>query len=92
MEGPKIIKRDHQKIIWIPEDDRNENIRYKPYEDKWYKEYLEPETIKFAQDKEKLDIQKMSTQEYAFSQLKYLDEEYVRQNEYINPKYHSKIK
>ena len=33
----------------------------------------------------------MSAPEYVSSQLKYLDEELERKNEYINPKYHSAI-
>ena len=49
------------------------------------------ETIKFAKDKGNADIHNMSAPEYIISQLKYLDEETIRQSEYINPKYHFKI-
>ena len=89
LSNPKIIK-ENNKISWIPEK-ATENRNDTPYEDKWYDSFFRNETIKFAKDKGNADIHNMSAPEYILSQLKYLDEESVRQSEYINPKYHSKI-
>ena len=89
LSNPKIMK-ENNKISWIQEnvqDARNETA----YQDKWYEEFFKAETIKFAKDKGNADIHNMSAPEYIISQLKYLDEETIRQSEYINPKYHFKI-
>ena len=86
---PKIIK-ENNNILWVSDkeiDNRNDT----PYEDKWYEEYLKKDTIKFAKDKGNADIHNMSAPEYVMSQLKYIDEETIRENEYINAKYHSRI-
>ena len=87
LSNPKIMK-ENNKISWVQEgeDSRNETV----YQDKWYEKF-KLETIKFAKDKGNADIHSMSAPEYITSQLKYLDEETIRQNEYINPKYHPKI-
>ncbi len=89
MDNPKIVK-ENNKISWI-QVSKTENKNSTPYEDKWYDDYFKNETIKFAKDKANSDIHNMSAPEYVLSQLKYLDEETVRQSEYINQKYHSKI-
>ena len=51
--------------------------------------------ISWIQEKEnskgKGDVQTLSAPEYIVSQLKYLDEEYERQREFINEKFHNKI-
>ena len=89
LSNPKIMK-ENNKISWIQEnaqDARNETL----YQDKWFEEFFKSETIKFAKDKGNADIHNMSAPEYIISQLKYLDEETIRQSEYINPKYHFKI-
>ena len=89
LSNPKIMK-ENNKISWIQEnvqDARNETL----YQDKWFDEFFKSETIKFAKDKGNADIHNMSAPEYIISQLKYLDEEAIRQSEYINPKYHFKI-
>ena len=85
LNSPKIIK-EKNNVYWIQES-QNETI----YQDKWFNEYFKGETIKFAKDKANTDINKMSAPEYIDSQLKYLEEEEVRQVEYINPIYKSKI-
>ena len=57
----------------------------------WYDNYFEKETRNFATEKGNTDIQAMSAPEYILSQLKYLDEEYERQKEFINPIFHDRI-
>ena len=89
LSNPKIIK-ENNKITWIQDkvqDEKKETI----YQDKWFNEFFKVETIKFAKDKGITDINNMSAPDYIISQLKFLDEETIRQSEYINPKYHSKI-
>ena len=88
LSNPQIMK-ENNKISWVQagQDSRNETI----YQDKWYENFFKLETIKFAKDKGNADIHSMSAPEYVTSQLKYLNEETIRQNEYINPKYHPKI-
>ena len=86
--SPKIVK-ENNKIAWVSEnkaDMKNETA----YQDKWFTQFS-IETTKFAKDKGNADIHNMSAPEYILSQLKYIDEENVRETEYINPKYHSKI-
>lgn len=86
--SPKIIKENH-KIIWIAEKGtENKNLRV--YGDLWFNTFSE-ETVKFVKDKANTDIHNMSGQEYISSQLKYLHEENIRKNEYINPNYHKDI-
>ena len=89
LSDPKLVK-NNGIISWIQEkgqDERNET----KYQDKWFDNYFKIETIKFAKDKEEADFCSMSASEYIIAQLKYLDEEFIRQNEYINQKYHYKI-
>ena len=88
LTNPKIVK-ENNKISWI--QDKVDNRIETPYEDEWFDNYFKQETIKYAKDKGNQDIHNMSAPEYILSQLKYLDEESIRQGEYINPKYHSKI-
>ena len=90
LSSPKII-REKNKISWVQDTQGNENKKETPYQDKWFEEYFKTETIKFAKGKAKADIHNMSAPEYIISQLKYLDEEEIRQREYINPKYIEKI-
>ena len=89
-----IIKENNQ-IIWINEDseltkdktqDKTKNkIKKESYKDKWFNGYFKNETIKYAEVKAKIDIHNLSAAEYISSELKYLNEESVRQIEYINP-------
>ena len=90
-EFPKLIK-ENNKIFWIEgkEVKMNEKIDTE-IQNLWYDEYFESETDKFSSDKGKSDIHTMSSPEYILSQLKYLDEEYERENEFIHPKYHERI-
>ena len=87
-EFPKIVK-ENNKISWIQEKN-NEKVETE-IQNLWYQSYFENDTKKFASDKGNADIHSMSAPEYILSQLKYLDEEYERQGEFINPKYHDKI-
>ena len=89
LANPKIIK-ENNKISWIPEKG-SENGNDTTYQDKWYENFFRNDTIKFAKDKGNADIHNMSAPEYIYSQLKYINEEHVRQAEYINVKYHNKI-
>ena len=86
--SPRIVK-ENNKISWVPEKG-TETKNEKEFGDKWY-ETFSKETSKFAKDKANADIHSMSAPEYVASQLKYLEEEEVRKNEYINPNYHSDI-
>ena len=88
LANPKIVK-ENNKISWVSEN-KAEIKNDTAYQDKWFS-YFTNETTKFAKDKGNADIHNMSAPEYIVSQLKYIDEENVRETEYINPKYHSKI-
>ena len=86
--SPTIMK-ENNKIIWIAEkgtDDKNKRT----YGDLWY-ETFSKETSKFSKDKASADIHNMSANEYILCQLKYLHEENIRKNEYINHNYHDDI-
>ena len=84
----KIIK-ENNSIFWVM--DKVNESRELVYQDQWYQKYFENDTIRFATDKGNNDVIVMSAPEYVLSQLKYLDEETERQNEFINKKYHNKI-
>ena len=84
-----IIMKENNKITWIAEKG-TENKNISIYGDFWYETFSE-ETSKFAKDKASADIHNMSAIEYISSQLKYLNEENIRKNEYISHKYHDKI-
>ena len=85
--NPKIIK-ENNKISWI--SDKPEKSEF-PFAKQWYDDSFQKETIKFVKDKANIDIHNMSAPEYITSQLKYLSEEKIRQNEYINPIFHKDI-
>ena len=87
---PKIIK-ENNKISWIPEKQAEIEGNEYTFAKKWYKDSFVKETKKFAKDKAKADIHNMSAPEYITSQLKYLNEENIRENEYINPIFHNEI-
>ena len=87
LSRPKIVK-ENNNILWIQEE-KGPKIETL-YEDEWFKLFRES-TIKFCKDKGNTDIHNMSAIEYISAQLNYLEEEKIRQNEFINPKYHSKI-
>ena len=89
LSDPKIVK-NNDIISWIQEEGKDEKNETK-YQDKWFDIFFKYETIRFAKDKGHADICNMSAIEYIKAQLKYFDEESIRQNEYINQKYHSKI-
>ena len=86
-QNPKIIK-ENNRIFWIEESNDKPETEI---QNLWYDNYFEGDTVKFASDKGKNDIQTMSAPEYVLSQLKYLDEEYEREKEFIHEKYHERI-
>ena len=91
-EFPKIVK-ENNNIVWIqdkPNENKNTETKNQIQND-WYDNYFEKETRNFATEKGNTDIQAMSAPEYILSQLKYLDEEYERQKEFINPIFHDRI-
>ena len=85
--NPMIIK-ENNTIKWI---NQNTIIKKRKYLANWFNNYFKKETIIFAKDKAKHDINNMSAPEYISEQLKYLNEENIRKNEYINENYHEKI-
>ena len=86
-QNPKIIK-ENNRIFWTEESNDKPETEI---QNLWYDNYFEGDTVKFASDKGKNDIQTMSAPEYVLSQLKYLDEEYEREKEFIHEKYHERI-
>ena len=86
-QNPKIIK-ENNRIFWTEESNDKPETEI---QNLWYDNYFECDTVKFASDKGKNDIQTMSAPEYVLSQLKYLDEEYEREKEFIHEKYHERI-
>jgi hypothetical protein len=88
-EFPKLIK-ENNKISWIQEKENSKGTEISIQND-WYENYFLGDTLKFSRDKGKADVQTLSAPEYIVSQLKYLDEEYERQREFINEKFHNKI-
>ena len=88
-EFPKLIK-ENNKISWIQEKENSKGTEISIQND-WYENYFLGDTLKFSRDKGKGDVQTLSAPEYIVSQLKYLDEEYERQREFINEKFHNKI-
>jgi hypothetical protein len=88
-EFPKLIK-ENNKISWIQEKENSKGTEISIQND-WYENYFLGDTLKFSRDKGKGDVQTLSAPEYIVSQLKYLDEEYERQREFINEKFHNRI-
>ena len=93
ISDPKIIK-ENNKIIWVMKEYNNtvnlltdDNI----YKEEWYEKYFKEETIQFAKEKAEKDIKEKTVFEFILSQLKYLEEEKERQEEYMNVKYHNII-
>ena len=91
-EKPKIVKSSATKMIWeetIKEaDKKNTEIAY---QNEWYHEYFKKETIKYIKNKSERDIKNNSAPEYVKCALKYINEEYERENTYINIKFHDDI-
>ena len=87
--SPKIV-RENSKIVWMAEKG-TEGKSLREFGDRWYNDTFSKETVKFAKDKANADIHSMSAPEYILSELKYLDEENIRKNDYINANYHNDI-
>ena len=89
LEYPQIVK-ENNRITWVCEN--NKEDKSEPLiQNLWYNEYFSNDTKRFAEAKANTDIHSMSAPEYVLSQLKYLEEEYERQREYINPIFHRNI-
>ena len=89
LKEPKIFK-ENNKITWT--GNNNSEEKEKPeVQNLWYNEYFRKETSRFSEAKANADIRSMSAPEYVLSQLKYINEEYERENEYINVRYHNDI-
>jgi len=84
------IKKEKEKIIWINEN-KDGDLPESELKNLWVNEYFIKDTEKFIKNKAISDFQKMTISEYLSSQLKYLEEEKERLNEYIDPRYHEKI-
>ena len=65
---PKIIK-ENNKILWSSDIPNKNELEY---EDEWYNNYFEKDTIKFAKEKANNEINNMSVPEYVLSQLEYI--------------------
>jgi len=89
LENPKIVK-ENNKITWVNETGTGEKDE-NSVQNLWYETYFSLDTQKFAENKANNDIRSMSAPEYVLAQLKYLEEEYERENDYINRKFHNKI-
>ena len=91
-EKPKIVKSSATKMIWeetIKEADRkNTEVAY---QNEWYHEYFKKETIKYIKNKSERDIKNNSAPEYVKCALKYINDEYERENVYININFHDDI-
>ena len=93
MEYPKIVK-ENNKFIWIKEENKYEeyeNEQKTVEQDLWFNEYFIKDTEKYLKKKSNKDFLNMPLSKYILSQIKFLEEENERINEYINPKYHNKI-
>ena len=88
LPNPSIVK-ENNKILWGLKKGTDTN-NDTTYQDKWFS-HFKNETSKFAKDKANSDIHNMSAIEYILAQLKYIDEENIRETEYINVKYHHDI-
>ena len=89
--NPKIIK-ENNRICWINENKEDmESQQDDELAKKWFDNYFRSETEKFVEDKANKDIHSMSAPEYISAQLKYLEEEEIRKEEYINPIFYSEI-
>ena len=88
---PEVVKEDN-KIIWVIKkyynSDKTDDDIYKK---EWYEKYFKEETIQFAKEKAEKEIKEKTVFEFILSQLKYLEEEKERQEDYINAKYHDII-
>ena len=93
MKYPKIVK-ENNKFIWINEENKyeeNENEQKTVEQDLWFNEYFIKDTKKYLKKKSNKDFLNMPLSKYILSQIKFLEEENERINEYINPKYHKRI-
>ena len=84
---PQIVK-ENRKIIWTSQKKSTTNLKYK---NTWFNKYFKNQTMSYARTKAKKDIQNMSAPEYIISQLNYLEEERIRQIEYLIQNYGNEI-
>ena len=86
-------KKGKNEVVWIPDKLNSNPNKYFTYiyQDEWFEKYFKEETIQFAKEKVEKEIIANSAIEFILSQLKYLEEEKERQNEYINEKFHDSL-
>ena len=87
LEFPQIVK-ENRKIIWTTQIVTKSSLKY---ENIWFNKYFKYQAISYAKAKAKKDIQSMSAPEYITSQLNYLQEERIRQIEFLNQNYCNEI-
>ena len=87
LSSPQIISQN-ESYFWATKNIENQTEN--PIQDIWFN-YFSKDTSEFSSIKAAKDIQKMNTPEYAIEELKYLNEEEERKNQFINPIYYSKI-
>ena len=91
-EKPKIVKSSATKMIWeekMKESEKKQDKLF--YQNTWYNDYFKQETKKYIKNKSERDIKNNSAPEYVKCALKYINEEYERENTYINIKFHDDI-
>ena len=89
LASPKIMK-ENNKISWVAEPN-TESKNGKEIADIWYEKSFKRETEEYAKQKAQNDIKTMSAPEYISTILSFLEDEYTRENLYINKRYHAKI-
>ena len=87
---PEIVKSSAKNYFWIEKEAKQISNKI-PYQNNWYKNYFEPETIKYVKNKSERDIKNNSASEYVKRELKYIHEEHERLSVYINPEFHNYI-
>ena len=87
---PDIAKITDTKITWIEKTEEESNKKF-PYQHKWYNDYFKQETIRYIKNKSEKDIKNNSAPEYVQCELKYLNEENERENNYIKEEFHNDI-
>ena len=83
-EIPIVVKKSDTKIIWQDKLASEHEIKY---QEKWFNNYKK-ETEAYSKEKAKKDIHNNSAPEYVSCEIKYLNEEKLRQECYLNKIYH----
>ena len=86
---PKITKNKDSSASWIETNTNNLDNKF-IYQKRWFENFKE-KTIKYVQEKADKGINNSTIPEYISNSLKYINEEYERQNSYINKIFHNDI-